>query len=421
VIAFLSLAAAAPAIAQETAMTLDEAIERALVVQPTMVQARGDRRNAGAASRSALGAFLPSVSASASAARSNVGRVDASTGRPVPPEFTYTLGIGANLGLFEGFERLAARKEAAANLDAAEVGLRRTSFQVTLDTKQSFYGSAARQEIVRVAEAQHTRAEQQLDISVDKVRAGSATRSDSLRATVEVGNARIALLQARAELATAQASLGRQVGLDSPVRALADSALPVFPDTSSLRERAADSAPLVLEREAQLQAARAQAWGARSQYWPSLGVSVNENRQGVGSPFSSFDGYDRTTSVRFAMSWALFNGFARETAQVQAAVRREVAEATLEDARRELNARLTEELAALSTAYAQIDIAAANVAAASEDFRVQNERYRVGAATILETTESQANLVQAEVSLVQARFNYLTARAELEALVGSEL
>jgi hypothetical protein len=29
--------------------------------------------------------------------------------------------------------------------------------------------------------------------------------------------------------------------------------------------------------------------------------------------------------------------------------------------------------------------------------------------------------VQAEVSLVQARFNYLTARAELEALVGSEL
>src|SRR2546428_13917690 len=44
-------------------VTLNEAVERALQVQPAMVQARGDQRSAGAAMRSSLGSYLPPVSA----------------------------------------------------------------------------------------------------------------------------------------------------------------------------------------------------------------------------------------------------------------------------------------------------------------------------------------------------------------------
>jgi len=70
---------------------------------------------------------------------------------------------------------------------------------------------------------------------------------------------------------------------------------------------------------------------------------------------------------------------------------------------------------------AQLDISRANVAAATEDMRVQQERYRVGAATILDLLTSQASLTQALVNQVQTRFNYLVSRATLEALVGREL
>jgi outer membrane protein len=52
---------------------------------------------------------------------------------------------------------------------------------------------------------------------------------------------------------------------------------------------------------------------------------------------------------------------------------------------------------------------------------VQSERYRVGAATILDLLISQTALTTAEVNLVQSRFNYLIARAQLEALVGRSL
>ena len=407
-------------VAQHLEVTLAEAIQRALLVQPAMVQAQGDQRTAGASRRSSLGAYLPTLSTSASAGRSNQWTFRDTI--RIPPVYSYSGGLTATLELFDGFRRLATLGSTAANQDAAEAGVVNQRFQVTLATKQAFYNALATEELVRVAQSQVRRAQQQLQISVEKLRAGSATRSDSLRSTVDYGNARITLLQALANLATAQANLGRQVGVDQPVRAVPDSALPSLPDTAVLEASALEDTPQVRQSEAQASAARAQVWTARAQYWPTLSVSYSNNRQGTATPnFPLFNNYPETFAWRFGVSWTIFNGFSREQQQVTAGVNRDVAEARAADTRRLVNAQLTQQIAAMTTAYAKIDIARANVAAATEDLRVQNERYRVGAATILDLLISQSALTTAEGDLVQARFDYLIARAQVEALLGRTL
>lgn len=421
----LACAMAAPAMAQQPdsmagvtlQVSLDEAVRRALLVQPAMVQSEGDRRNAAAGLRSAFGAFLPSFNTSASASRSNQSRIDFTTGQPIPPQYTYTVGLSANLDLFAGFRRFANIRSASANTDAADAGVTNQRFQVTLQTKQTFYNALAQEDLVQVAQAQLARAQQQLDISVQKLHAGSATRSDSLRSAVDLGNARLALLQAQADLATAQANLGRQIGVDAPVRAIPDSALPAMPDTGVLRTDALQTAPLVVQADAQSRAAAAGVWSARSQYFPSLTVSYNDNRQGTGPLFNN----PETFGWRFGLSWTLFNGGSREQQQVAAKVQRDVAKARSADTRRQVNAQLTQEIAALGTAYLQIGIATENVAAATEDLRVNQERYRVGAGTILDLLTSQASLTQAQTNQVQARYNYNIALAQLEATVGHPL
>ena len=416
---FASLDAQQPALKE---VTLNEAIARALQVQPVMVQARGDQRNAGATKMTAIGAYLPQVSTGASAARSNVTRVDQTTGRPVPAEYSYTGSFNASLELFDGFRRIANLRAASAGSAAAEAEVVNQRFQTILATKQLFYDASAQEDLVRVAAAQVKRAQQQLQISIDKLHAGSATRSDSLRSQVEYGNARIALLQAQAALATSQANLGRQIGIDASVRAVPDTLLPGPPDTADLRNAALASAPLVQQADAQASTARAMVWSARSQYWPSLSVSYSNNRQGVGSPnLPFFDNYPETFSWRFGVTWPILNGFIREANQVSASVTRDLAEARASDTRRQVNALLTQQLAALATAREQITISQDNLAAATEDLRVQNERYRVGASTILDLLTSQAALTQAEVNVVQTRFNYLIARAQVEAVVGRTL
>jgi outer membrane protein TolC len=99
----------------------------------------------------------------------------------------------------------------------------------------------------------------------------------------------------------------------------------------------------------------------------------------------------------------------------------EVAEANATDSRRLVLASLTGQLGNLEAARLRIEITTISVAAAEEDLRVQRERYRLGAATIVELLTSQENLSQAEVDLVNARFDYLKAKAQIEAIIGRTL
>src|SRR5690349_20195606 len=314
-------------------ITLAEAVRRSLDVQPAMVSARGGVRNAGASQRSAWGAFLPTVSTTASASRSNQDRFDPNSTTRLRPGYAYAGGLSASLVLFDGFARIANLKAAGASSDAAGAGLVGELYLTTYNTEQLFFTALANDELVRVAEAQLQRAKEELQIAVNKFQAGAATRSDTLTATVDLGNAQLALLQARANLATAQANLGRQVGVDQQVRAVPDTALPGLPDTSAMRASALRTAPVVDQAEATASEARALTWSARSQYWPSVFVSYSDSRTGVGSPVLPFFGtYPETYSWRFGFSWTLFNGFQREQSQVSANVTRDIAVAQAADA-----------------------------------------------------------------------------------------
>jgi len=410
-------------------ITLQEAVRRALDVQPAMVQARGDQRNAGAGQLSAAGAFLPTITGSGSSNLASPNRYNSSTGQVVTSSGTsYSGSLGLSIDLFDGFRRFANKSAASAIADAADAGVVSQRYQVTATTAQVFYTALANEELVRVGSAQVERARAELQTAVNKFQAGAATRSDTLTATVDVGNALLALLQAQANLATAQANLGRQVGVDQLVRAVPDTAFPALPDTTTLRAEVLASSPQVQSAEAKARAAGAQVGVTRSQYWPTLSVSYSNGYSGVDSlgrlglsPWYTTKDYVNNWALRFSLNWTLFNGFTREAAYVSAAVQRDVAKATAADTRRQVNALYTQQLAATFTAWAQIAIAGADVAAATEAVRVQQERYRLGAGTLLDLLTAQANLTQAAVSQVQARYNYLIARAQLEAIVGHAL
>jgi outer membrane protein TolC len=82
---------------------------------------------------------------------------------------------------------------------------------------------------------------------------------------------------------------------------------------------------------------------------------------------------------------------------------------------------VTAQLANLDASVARIRITQVSVLAAQEDMRVQQERYRLGASTIVDVLTSQEALDQAEVEAVNARFDYLRAKAQMEALIGRTL
>jgi outer membrane protein TolC len=272
-----------------------------------------------------------------------------------------------------------------------------------------------------VREASVRRAEEQLKVSVAKLRAGSATRSDSLRSLVTLGNARLELIDSQTDLATAEAELGRLVGETGRVSAVDDSAfyrLMETIDSAAVRADAEARSPRVQSASATAAAARANVRASRSAYWPTLSLSANTAWNASGN-----NDYDllNQRQVSLGLRWNLFDRFDRELAIAEREATLDVALADAEDTRRQVAAELTARLAELAAARARIEITETSVAAATEDLRVQQERYRLGASTIVDVLTSQEALNQAEVNVVVARFDYLRAKAQVEALIGRRL
>jgi outer membrane protein len=428
-IVLLVLACSSHAIleAQGRTVTLEEAIRLAQRVQPTVIRAQGDVRAAGAQVRSAWGAYLPNVSASSSASdffSEGTSRVDPITGQLTNgnrSNRSISTSLSASLDLFTGFRRGAEMRAAHASENAADASLVEARFEQSLNATNQFLDALAAAQLLRVRDASVRRAEEQLKVSVAKLRAGSATRSDSLRSLVTLGNTRLDRIGTQVQLATAEANLGRMIGDSGQVHAADDSSfylvLPAV-DTQSIRTEAEAKSPRIQSAGASASSARASVRASRSAYWPSLTLAANTGWNGSrAEDYTLFN--QRQLSLSFR--WNLFNGFDRELTIVQREADLDLAEASAADARLSVRAELTTRLAELDAARSRIEITQTSVAAATEDLRVQQERYRLGASTIVDVLTSQEALNQAEVDVVNARFDYLRAKAQLEALIGRTL
>jgi outer membrane protein len=415
------------AAAQARTITLAEAIRLSERVQPSVVRAVGAVTTAAAQRRNAWGAYLPSLTASSSASdfsSQGASRIDPVTGQLLSGNTTnrsLSTSLQASVDLFTGFRRGAQTRAARAGQTAAEASLVDARFQQALATTNQFFDALAAAQLVRVREASVRRAEEQLKVAVNKLRAGSATRSDTLRSRVTLGSANLDLTRARSDLATAQAGLARLVGEGGLLEAADDSAFyRVEPplDTVAIRTEAEAQSPLVRSSVAEADAARAELSAAKSDYWPSLNLSANTSWNA-----SRTNDYDllNQRQLSLGLRWNLFDRFDRELQVAQQSVGLDLADATAADAKRQVASELIATLAQLDAARAQIDITQTSVVAATEDLRVQQERYRLGASTIVDVLTSQEALNQAEVDVVVARFDYLRAKAQIEALIGRTL
>ena len=408
-------------------VTLAEAIRLAEQVQPSLVQARTGVYNAEARLRVTSGAFLPSLNVSSSGSTNfseGPSRVDQASGQVITGNTTSSsvgANISSNIDLFTGFRRGADRRAANASLEAAEASLTNASFQLKLQTTNLFYDALAAEQLLGVRAASLRRAEEQLNVAINRLQAGAATRSDSLRSLVTVGQARLQLITAETQLASAEANLGRIIGREGRVRAVPDPALydvQVSFDTAGLRQEALSNAPTVQTSVANAEAARASLAASKSAYWPSLNLSGSQSFSASGrNDYEVFQG----RSLSLGLSWPIFNRFNREANIRTSLSSLDVAEATMSESRRQVLASLTVRLAELYAAVTRIEISRMSVEAATEDLRVQQERYRLGLATIVDLLQAQEALNQAEVDAVNARFDYLRARAQIETLIGRSL
>jgi outer membrane protein len=408
-------------------ITLADAIATAQRNAPSAIQAQGQVRAGVSAVHAAKAQFIPSVNLSTGLTRQNnvTTRVNQVTGELTSNRYQNTASLSASVDLFDGFRRINDLRAAEAQQSAAQTGVAANNANLAFSVKQQYFADLAAREAEAAAESQLQQAQQQLALSIAKLRAQTATRSDSLRGVIAVSQAQLALLTARNERATADAALTRVIGSDVPVTAMpnglpADTAF-IALDSTQLAALALAN-PNVKTAQANLAAARFDVKSARSAYYPTVTLSYGRNLSASANSFDPF-GSDYSTSGNFRLNigFPLYNQYTRERSVITANIAQANAEATLRDQQLAAQQTLVQAITALRTAQQQIVLQTQSVAAAEEDLRVQQERYQLGVSTLLDVLTSQSALNQARLSLVQARFAARTARAQLEQLVGRNL
>lgn len=415
------------ALAQTRSIGLPDALRRAEAVDPQVTQAHGAVRNTGAGVRSAFGNFLPSLSTSANFSNSfseGESRVDPVTGEVISGSNSSTglnVGASASYDLFTGFRRgkdlSAARAQQAAALAAYDYERAQNRLRTTrtfVDALQSAALVAVRRESIR-------RAEEQFRIAAAKLATRAVSIADSLQASVNVAQARLQLIADERQLASAEASLARAVGEAGRVTAADDTALVrivTITDTLALIAEATNRAPEVLRVEAAERAARASFGATKAQYFPSLNLSAST--QFAGNRANDYTLFN-SRSLGLGLSWQLFNRFQRE--QQVARGRSDLETATIQtaDTRRRLAADMLGRIASLRAAEERIRIAQSNVETLRILVRVHLERYRIGSLENDVLSRAQEQLNNAESDAVRARFDYVLAKAEIEALIGRSM
>jgi outer membrane protein TolC len=407
--------------AQES-VTLEEAIARALVRSPQMAQQDQSVSNAQLSHRSAWGAFLPTLSASSSGSLRSTDRFDSNTDRIVTGSSdSYSAGLSASYTLFQGGRRFSEMDRAEADLGAATARRENQRFQVTLQTKNFFFAALRQGDLLDVARQRVVQAEQTMALVRTQTRVGSATLSDSLRARLDVANAEQSLLQAETALRAAQFALGRQIGEGAPV-------VPVRPDNldptdleltdAEIYLLAEEESPSVISARQATVAAAASVKSAKTAWLPSFSIGSGYS---WANNDASFAGGTTSWNLNLRASYPIFNGFQRESAIDRAQFAQRVSRLQEDDSRLAARQEADAALMDLRTAVRAIEIAQVANFVAQEDLRVVTERYRLSVATILDLVISQISAAQAATSVVTSRYDYLLARASLEAVLGREL
>jgi outer membrane protein len=420
--------------AQGRLITLDEAIRLAQQNSPSAIQARGNLRTRSLAVRSAYWAFVPTLSTSA-----GLSRQFFSENENQRDLWGHSNSLSSSITWFDPL-RYYDVGEAKRNVDLAEASEIQGRYSIALQVKQQYFNALNARESEAAALSALEVAQQSYRAATARVRAGSATTSDSLRALITVGNRRIELLSAQNSLRQANVALSRLVGTDFAVQADPS-------DTLDITDAVIDSAALVvmvqrgpvLEQErARVELARYSVKSAKTRYWPRLS-SINVSRQGSGVGFYGFDDekFDKPRSAAFpngvdafgyttsccqlTLSMTLWDNFAREDQMVNARIQAENAQATLRDQQLGQQQLLAQQIGTLRTTEAQMQVQRLSLAAAEEDLRIIQLRYELGAATQLEVTTSQDALNRARVSLIDTRYRYRLAKANIESLIGRDL
>jgi outer membrane protein TolC len=331
----------------------------------------------------------------------------------------YSAGLNVTYPLSTGGRLEAQVALAQANLQGAQATYDRTRQQLVFGARQLYLQGLLAAENVAAAQRAMNAANESLRVARSRLSAGAASQFDVLQAEVAVANAEQSMVQARAGVASAQASLNATLNLPQDTSLELTDTLSPRPVTLTLDAAVAQALrdrPDLIALRSRIVAAQAGIDLASSGGQPTIGLGAG---YGVTNASGQSPYVYGLWSVTLSATMAVFDGGITE-AKVREA-RDQVNQLKTREAQTKQQVELDVRLAWLGLEQAAGRLAAATKAVEQgrESSRLAAARYSAGVGTQLELLSAQSTLAQSELSLAAARFDQNVARIQLILATGS--
>jgi len=240
--------------------------------------------------------------------------------------------------------------------------------------------------------------------------AGTGAKIAVIQAEADLANARFGLIQAQGAHGRARAALAQAMGLDHLQDIRPEETSLEVPDwqPDTVRQLARTARPDVAAASLSVAQAETRVRLAKAEYFPSISANAGYNwSDSVFPPNNTSYNVGISLSVPLINEPLLSSAVGEAKANVKAAMAgfREVEIQAVQEA---LSAYYT-----LQESLEQANSASEALRFASENFRLATERYQVGVGSPLEVSQAQRQLVEARTQEVQARFGVQNAVSAL--------
>jgi outer membrane protein len=423
---------AAPLLGQQAeprAISFADAIGIALKQNVAIRQARNAAVLDETAVRQQRLQFLPDLRFNVSGSE-NLGRSFSQTEGRVIDQSTQAVstGISSGITLFNGGQNVANLRAARLGEQASTEDLARTRQTVVFTVASNYLNLVAQQEQLRVQQQNLAALEAQEEQIKRFVDVGSRPISDLYQQQASVAAARASVVDAQRALELAKVDLIQTLQLD-PAGAY-EFVAPVVNDAAaasrqynldSLVARAYAQRADIDADEARVGAAEQDVEAAQASKWPTISLSLGYNTAySSASDLSLADQLNqrRGGSIGIGISIPLFDRGSADPATQRAQIQADNARLALQQQRQEVALEVRRAYLDHRAAQERLAAAQAQQRAADQAVAATRERYRVGAATLVELTQSQTAQVQAASAFVNARYNLVFQQALMSYYTG---
>lgn len=399
--------------------TLEQCVDIALKNKVTVQSAELDVQSAVAGRKASFSSLLPRATLS-----SGLNDGETTVAGITAGQTTWSAGLALSSTLYDGGNTWRQARIDKFNVAATEIAHTETVLKVKSDVYSAYYQALKARHLLQSAQEDLDLAREQLDLANLQFDLGAVKKTDALKAEVKYGQARAAFLSKQIAVDNAKRRLANAMGIVQSLEDFTIADLPGHPvnvpDFPSALNEMKQHNPSLLRQKILVTTSALNYKVAGGARLPSLsargGYTTRADKAG-----GLLQDYNKNWDWSFglSLSYPLFTGYALSSQTQQAKYRWMITQNLYTNLEDDLTVQLKTIINDLNNYQDILPILEDILMAAEEDLKLANERYRLGAAIILEVLDAQVSVTQARTTLINTRYDALLQEVALKTLLGT--